>query len=127
MSVDYNWYIEKKVILGRVSGIVTTEMADEVNLYLNALLNAGDPPVHYINDVTQVENFNINATKLPNMMDFIKHPNLGWTVIVGANQLIKVVGNIFMGVANMKFKTADTLEEAMQILRNVDNSLRETL
>ncbi len=119
------WQVEKRVMLVQVEGDITTELVAALSSDITPMLDVGVAPVHYISDVTRAVNININAFKIPAALDFLKHPNMGWSIMVGGGQVLNVVANIVGGITGAKFKTAESIEEAMQILQNIDPTLRD--
>lgn len=119
------WQIENRVMLVQIEGELTTETVAGINIDLKPMLEIGIAPVHYISDVTNTENININAFKIPSALEFLKHPNMGWSVMVGGSQVLNVIANIVGNITGAKFKTAESIEEALQILQSVDPTLRD--
>jgi phosphatidate phosphatase APP1 len=126
MGYTTAWQIEKRVMLVRIENDLTTEVVEGLSRNLTPMLDVGIAPVHYISDVTHATNININAFKIPAALDFLKHPNMGWSVMVGGSQVLNVVANIVGSITGAKFKTAESVEEAIQILQNIDPTLRDS-
>lgn len=127
MSYTVEWYIENRVILAKFEGDLTKEVIEDANRDIKQKLEEGTAPVHYLCHVADVTGISVSAFELPSIADFIKDPKMGWSVVIGGNQVLNLIANITSVPVQTKFKTAHDTEEGMKILQKVDESLRESV
>ena len=88
-----------------------------------SFLSSGVAPVHIVVDLTRMETIPTNLKQNMSMGDYLRHPNLGWTVLVGGNVLVNFMLSILSQVFQMKYTKRETVEEALAFLAEHDPTL----
>jgi hypothetical protein len=128
MPFDSKWYVENRVSLVRDYGEVTLEEMRTSNQIFLAHIRAGTPPVHLLIDTRAV-------TKMPNSfvpmlkeIEAFRHePNMGWTIMVTNNSLMRFFGTLSSNLIKMPFHAVKNYEEANEVLARVDPTLVSAL
>jgi hypothetical protein len=121
MPIKIRWYEPERIIFGEYSGHLTV---DELSAALSesaTLLDGAAQPVHFIVDFRQLEGLPMTQlTQVPNMGTFLRHPNLGWSAIIGTPTVVSFWLKVFIKLFGLRYATFNTPEEAEQFLREVD-------
>jgi hypothetical protein len=119
VSVDFRWYEKDKTFLFTYSGQVT---ADELTRPIETIIRHLDVSADYIHVIVDWR----HATDQPYFADFIftglkllRHPRIGWLVIVGESRAVKLWVELFETVENFRYRIFPTFEEATQFLDNI--------
>lgn len=127
MPCELKWYLQDRVLLQRLSGVVTLEDVKVSNAQLKTFLASGVAPTHVIVDLSGVERF---PTSLSTIKEFVQPvPNqdiLGWVLIFGAkNALLRFLASMVTQLAgeNVRMRMLDTLPEAIDFIRKQDETL----
>ncbi len=128
MPFESKWYIENRVSLVRDLGEITLDEMHASNQIFLEHIRAGKPPVHLLIDTRDV-------TKMPGSFvpmlkeieAFRQEPNMGWTIMVTNNSLMRFFGTLSSNLIKMPFHAVKTYEEANQVLAKVDPSLVNAL
>lgn len=123
MSFSHQWYQENRIVEIVFDGDVTTDGIASYNDVMTSYMEQGSAPVHVIIETSNIGAINIHPRELLQATAYLKHPNMGWVVLVGANGFV----NFFMSVINtttpMRFTKAKSKEAAYRILKDKDTSL----
>src|SRR5689334_16581788 len=84
MPYEDSWYVEKRVAIQRLYGVITVEESEMARDGVIRLLEEGTPLVHILVDVSDVEKFPTNITAIRRMIPNVDSPNMGWLLIYGA-------------------------------------------
>ena len=86
-------------------------------------LSEGTAPVHLVVDVTGLTAVPTNLRQNTSMGGYLRHPALGWTVLVGGNVLVNFMVSVIGQVFKFRYSKRETLEEAIAYLTAQDQSL----
>ncbi len=119
MPVDFRWHERDKTFLFVYSGQVT---ADELTTPIETVIRYLDAAADYVHVIVDWR----QATDNPYFADFIftglkllRHPRIGWLVIVGESRTVKLWVDLFGAVENFRYKIFRTFEEATEFLDGV--------
>jgi hypothetical protein len=92
MPVKTSWYIENRVTLQVMSGVLTGADLIESRRQVDTLaVQANVGPVHSLGDLTTVQNFPIDLRAMRDAYGGKRPSNLGWIVIIGTNPLFPTI------------------------------------
>lgn len=124
MPFSISWYIQDRVILSHVTGLVTISELKDYNTTLMAHIQAGQYPVHsiiYQDGVTRIPRDVLAIRRTLTVLDL---PDLGWAVHVNENRSPWMyVGLLLAKMTNSRAHGARTVDEAMEFLRTQDATL----
>jgi hypothetical protein len=123
MAFNISWYVENRVILANVEGIVDDNEMNLSNTTITQLLDKGKAPVHLIVNTTDLKQFPTNVNGLRKSLAYLAHPNIGWIIIVNTNPLLNFLAHIVTSIVQAKSRTVKTFEEGKQLLRTLDASV----
>jgi hypothetical protein len=104
-------------------GQLTTNEAQEISKLTTQYFNEGQSPVHIIINVTEVQGFPTNLRQNTSLADYLSHPSLGWTVVVGGSVLVNFMLSVIAQVLKFRNSKRATVEEAVAFLLTQDNTL----
>lgn len=120
MPVEVKWHQEGHIIYNRFYGDVSFDDLQESNRLCNQMVVDAPTKIHMIVEITEMDSF---PTQLSQFGDVIKMlsstPNIGATMIVGANRIARFVTNVVSQLARLEFRMVDTMAEAEAILNRV--------
>lgn len=121
MPYEIKWLLENRIVYMRdYDECVLEDLRDAVeDLY--KLLGDGEKPVHLIHDNRDVTKYPISMETLKSVVK--KHANMGWIVFVSQDKLARFITVVLSTAVGQSAKHAETLDEAMAILRKVDLTL----
>jgi hypothetical protein len=125
VPIEVSWYVQGRVIYKRYYGVLTIGDLQASNALVAEYVASGKPLVHIIvnsQDVTKhpYSLKDINST-IPRTKSF--HDGLGWTVMVSTHYIHRFMGQMASQMTRARFQTAVSLDEALQFLSSVDDSL----
>lgn len=127
MTSQVNWLLEDRIVYVLNTGVGT---ADDVVTSMHdalVLLDKGRAPVHMIVD-GQTER---NDISLGDLMTILRaspaSPNLGWFVYVSESKMNRFFGSIGSQMTGAQTKSYATLQEAIEFLQHVDQTLPESI
>ena len=125
MEMQMDWLLENKVAKFNVQGDATVEDLRHVSETIEEFINQSDAPlVHILHDERGLGTLPISLKVLTESLGFLKHPRLGWFIIYGNNDRIKkFLSSMVMGMAKIRHRNFETLEEALNFLVTVDSTL----
>jgi hypothetical protein len=123
MPMQLSWYLENRVMLLVNHGDSSDQDVFDIDQPIIDYLNQSQAPlVHLIID-------NIGAKYIPSVkavtsVKWPKHPQYGWTILVGLTnpfqRFVNVVATNFFKARQRMF---DTMDEALDFLNEVDSTL----
>ncbi len=117
MPYQLTWAPEPHIVLTTVTGISDAAQSEEwAKDIIEMMDNAATESVHCIVDLRKMERITANILKMPIMMQFRRHPKLGWTVILGATPIIGFWIEMLSLVASGSCKLCKTMEDANTFL-----------
>ncbi|MCU0498733.1 MAG: hypothetical protein MUF87_15385, partial [Anaerolineae bacterium] len=123
MPIKATWLAQDRVWYARAYGTLTSNDVKEANIEAAGMIRIGTPPVHFIIDTTGIQNFPINLKDSSDTSMFLREDNLGFTMYVTTNMMIRFITQTITQVAKMDFRVVKTLEEALQLLQILDQTL----
>jgi len=125
-QANIHWLIENRIIYVKRPSTVSIENLTQDSEQIIALLEAGNAPIHIINDALDVSMNPNNALLIRKATPFLDNPNLGWFITITANPIISFLGSIIpqMRMNNSSnVKIVKTSDEALKFLRKHDPSI----
>jgi hypothetical protein len=126
MPFHTKWIEDKRVIHTSLTGTLTSQEAQEMSDAHAKFLNEGTAPVHLIVDVTNLDGVPNNLRQNASMGGYLRHPSLGWTVLIGGNVLVNFMVSVIGQVFKFRYSKRETLEQALAYLASQDNTLAAT-
>ncbi len=123
MLYEVSWHQDKRIIYCRMSGAIDLEVATVVSNKLEEFIKAGQPLVHMLMDLTDLQSFPTNITKLNAINQHLQNAKLGWIVVVGGNSLTKFLVNILSQIIKFRVTQRATISEALDFLKKQDPTL----
>jgi hypothetical protein len=123
MPIQLSWYLENHVMLLNNEGDSADQDVLKVDQPILDYLNQSQAPlVHLIIDNTRAKY--IPSVKAITAVKWPKHPQYGWTILVGLTnpfqRFVNVVATNFFKARQRMF---DTMDEALDFLNEVDSTL----
>jgi hypothetical protein len=125
MAHEISWQQPNRIIKVVVDGDQSIEDLGRISDELVAYLAQGQPPVHVLSDARTMGKFpvQLNAVKEINER-WLRHPNVGWTVVVSkSNPVLNFLAATVTHIIHVNYRMVATPEEALEVLRLVDNTL----
>lgn len=123
MTFRTTWIEDKRIIYTELMGTLTSEEAQEMSESHAKFLSEGQAPVHLIVEVTKLDGVPTNLRQNASMGGYLRHPALGWTVLIGGSVLVNFMVSVIGQVFKFHYSKRDNLEEAMIYLISQDASL----
>ena len=123
MAVNISWYVENRVILAHVEGVVDDEGMHAFNTTIGDFLENGQAPIHLIVDTTEIKQFPTNLRTLRKSQAYLTHSNMGWIIVINTNPMLNFLVHVLTSVAHVKERTVKTFDEGKHILASLDASL----
>jgi hypothetical protein len=125
------WYTDGRIIYDCPQGIITIETAQAASDAILALLDSqpdvSPNSIHLMIDMRQVEDFPRNLSSATQTLNYMRHPALGWTIMITANQVQRIFASVLAQVFRVRFKMVATLDEALSFLQRYDVTLAPLL
>jgi len=128
MPYRLSWYQKNRIVLAVMTGVYTVEEMQARNQELiDQYLERGQAPIHLISDARDMRQFPTSMIKVQQINEsWLRHPNLGWTVIVGnGNILLNFLAAAITKAMGVKHRTVATHEEAIETLKKMDTTLNQ--
>ena len=123
MPYEVNWHLDKRIISNKLYGAFDFDTAIEASKNVSQHLAEGKAPIHLIVDMSELQSFPTNVTKLNEMTTYLKNPALGWVVVIGGNSLSKFVVNVISQIIKFRVTQRPTFDEAVRFLESNDLTL----
>jgi hypothetical protein len=126
MPYEGRWHTEGRILLGRVYGDLPLPEVEAASRDLIGYLEQGQRPVHLITDMTDLSLYPFNIRAIRSAADFLNHPALGWWQLFGSdNPSLRLLTALVARIAGVKFRWAQSQDEALAFLIGQDDSLRD--
>jgi hypothetical protein len=125
MPYILSWYIEKRIIHDRVSGVFTLDDWRIVHEYNIEQLKVGIAPIHIIIDTRRVEKFDFTLQDFQMVLGKPKEPAMGWFILVGTDTMARFLASFATQLVKTNGRMFSTLEEAVAFLQEVDVTLQK--
>lgn len=124
MPAHISWYQPERIILATFEGDQTIEDITRINNTITEMIRAGKPRVHMIVDTSEMGNIPLKLSQLAAVNAYLREPNLGAIVTIGMeNILIRFLASMVSQIAHIELKTVKSMDEAMDILHRLDQTL----
>jgi hypothetical protein len=128
MPFESKWYIESRVSMVRDYGEITLDEMRASNQIFLEHIRTGKPPVHLLIDTRDIVKMPNSFVPMLKEIEAFRHePNMGWTIMVTNNSLMRFFGTLSSNLIKMPFHAVKNYEEANQVLARVDSSLVNAL
>ena len=120
-----NWYIKDEIIYVRYSGVITVDELRDCLTKMRAFIESSPRGlVHFIMDVGDiVEPVGLSDT-LKLVRELGSHPRLGWSLSLREKSVLVKMGISFgSSIFKTRFRTFDTLDQAVAHLKLFDEGL----
>lgn len=122
--LDISWLIPKRVILVKGTGDVTLDDTIQMNDDIIALFDEGDAPVHIIFSSEETTKFPSNVHQVMKVTTYVKHPSFGRNMTIAPNPVLRFIGGlVYKVLGQRKIKFVESLDEAITLLREFDDTL----
>ncbi len=123
MPFETRWLHEKRVVYAQIQGEVTLDDIRRYGEEVSARLDDGTAPVHVVLDCTAMQKFPVSLNAIMAGGRYATDPKHGIDVIIGGPRLLRSVAGMVSKMLNTSFRTADTLDAAVQVLLEADATL----
>jgi hypothetical protein len=123
MAFETTWADEKRIIYTKLSGTLTSQEAQDMSDTHAKYLSEGTAPVHLIVDVTGLSGVPTNLRQNTSMGGYLRHPALGWTVLIGGNVLVNFMVSVIGQVFKFRYSKRESFEDAIAYLISQDQTL----
>jgi len=123
MTQESSWYIPNRVVYLNLSGDISMDDAIDMGKTNLDFLNAGEPPVHFIIDATEIGSAPLRLSLATEASSWVKHDNIGWVVIVGMSGFPKFLLTVIHNTLRFKMGNANSIPEAVEWLTKNDATL----
>lgn len=126
MPIQVEWLIPNRVIMSRMSGVISVEDIEGWLVSLTKMVNEGTPLVHHIGDNLQIESIEVSLKTLQVLIKGIKKADhFGWYLSVTTNPINRMMSALTSQFAGIRIRTYWTVEEALSFLKENDPSIIE--
>src|SRR5687767_4768800 len=108
MAQEMDYWVDRRVILHRVDGNLTSLEFKEANVKAVRLVQEGIAPVHHVIDGVRLGKVEVNLKQLGEIVTLLREPNLGWVVLIGGNVLTRFLASVMTQQDRVKFRVVDT-------------------
>lgn len=130
MGFRVEWFYRDRVIFEQLYGDVTVDDITAIYEALHSLMEAGQPPIHIINDIRSLRKYPSNLRSIRQAVHGPASKKLGWLIAIhNNNPLIKFIMAtvVQLVITNVRMCSFNTPEEALRFLISRDPSLGEDL
>lgn len=116
MPLKTLWYTEPHIRMFYGTGAITQkEFNEAIKGELDRLITS-PTQIFYIIDIQDMTTFSVNPLAAAPMLEFLKHPQLGWLGLVGNSVMINYWAQVLRTVAQMRLRPFATVEDAAKFL-----------
>jgi hypothetical protein len=121
MPCDISWYIDRRVILQRLYGVVTIEEYVQLQKDGMVYVMQGKPPVHALIATAEI-------TRVPSLIElsrlsYTPAPGLGWLVTAVHQPIYRFAATVLSQFVGKNFKIVASVEEGYAFLCRMDPTL----
>jgi hypothetical protein len=106
MPYTVEWYQQKNIVLCTTRGNISDADLWEIGQTLTAFLDQGQPPVHVVFDLENMERFPRQLPKIRRILqEFFEHPGLGSITLAGrVNPLARVIAETLSKTFRVEYR-----------------------
>lgn len=123
MPVEVRWYCDGLVLYARLNGKITgSDLVDYSTTIQRFMATSDAPLVHLLVDISGVQAY----PPLRDIMKSVRMPaQTGWSLVMGvaSNVMLNFMTQVVTSALQLRFRKADTLDEALDFLQKVDSTL----
>ena len=124
MPVENSWIVEERVMLTRLIGHLTVEDMAANAQRGTIMIDSGVAPVYSLVDASLIEHFPLKLNEMKGLTEQGSSDNLGWIIIYGIpNRILAFLATTFVQVIGKNYKVVNTLEDALEFIRNREGTL----
>ncbi|MCA0455193.1 MAG: hypothetical protein LCI00_14555 [Chloroflexi bacterium] len=123
MPYHFEWVVPKRIALAQIKGYVAPDEVTTITLKSRDMLLEGQVPVHFIIDTAELDNLPFSLPNLTRWSANIPKERVGWWIIIKPGKMTIFAITIVSKMLNIKIKTADSIDEGIQILTKIDQTL----
>lgn len=123
MPYHFEWVVPDRIVLTRIEGQVLPDDVTAITLKSRDMILEGQAPVHFIIDVTALNSQRFSLANLNQWSSNIPKGMVGWWVILNPGKMAMFAITMVSKALHIKVKTASSVEDAIQILNKVDQTL----
>ncbi len=119
MPVELKWHMKPSIMLITVSGDLTAnEIEDWLRDYVLEI-ETSTAICHVIIDISAMTHVGVNVMKMPSVFNIFKHPQMGWTVVIGTIPLVSFWLQLLGRTSGMRYKVFTNVDDATEFLTEV--------
>lgn len=123
MPYHFEWVVPRRVVLTRIEGEVQPEETTAITFKSRDMILEGQAPVHFIIDVAGLLNQPFSLSNLNQWTKNLPENIGGWWIIINPGKIAMFAISLVSKTLHIKVKTAESVEDAVYILNNVDQTL----
>lgn len=134
MTIHVRWLVENRIILAHFSEDINGE---QLRTYLDVSFEMRDTAneiqgefgdfVHTITDGTEITKQAVDLGTIQQIMQSLRSQKVGWSLYVSPKGMDRFLSSLAHQFAGIRFQSFATMDEAIQFLRENDESLQEAL
>ncbi len=122
MVGELTWYKPGKILLTTYRDSVSAEELTSTLEDIIRRIEAANATVHVIVDWRKTTNYPYFMDLFDPARKLVQHKHLGWIVIVGQSDVIKLWIELFSRVTEFRYKVFKTLDDATAFLQKVPDN-----
>lgn len=126
MHNEVSWLIPQRLIRVRMVGVMTVADVAAISEAIKVLVIAGQPPVHLISDMRDLQSFPTNLKELSKVLDKKLAERTGWVVLISTNIILRFTSSMLAQFGGSKTRVFSDHQEAIVFLNDMEPSLRLT-
>jgi hypothetical protein len=126
MPFAITWYLPHRILHLQLVGSISLNDVEQIQHMFSTYLDMGEPQVHALMDLTQLEDYPKNIPQLKTALTMIDNPSLGWIIIINHDPVLKFLASVLvqMSVRDVRLRMFDTLEDGLTFLQERDTTLQ---
>jgi hypothetical protein len=122
MSYEIKWYVPNRVLHLHITGKVGYQENNEMNAKLTDEIHSGQAPVHLIIELAKDVTVPVDISALSKGTP-IRDKMVGRAVLVGANGILRFLGQMVANLAHADVKLVTSMDEVHQALLEIEPNL----
>ena len=125
MSANVSWYIQDRIILTTLEGVLLKEEIDPTNAAIDQYVRDGQAPVHLIINALKLDKFPLELKQFSGTRSYMREPNMGKVAVISKQSVVvRFFASVLTQAAHIEMKMFDTLDDGVTFLRRVDGTLK---